>query len=147
MDVVLLKEVEKLGREGEIVKVSPGYARNFLIPQGLALLATPAQLKTMATIQQQRLRQRQRQQAAAEALKQKLEDRTLTLTLTLGEQDQAFGSITVHDLAEALAREGVAVEKHLIQLAEPIKALGAYEVSIRLHPDVTATLKLQVVKA
>jgi len=147
MDVLLLKDIEQLGKEGAVVRVKPGFARNYLLPRGLALPARPEHLRAM----EERTRQAQRKQARirkqADQLKQKLESRSLTLKLTLGERDTAFGSITTHDLQEALAQAGLSVDKHAIQLEQPIKALGIYEVPVRVHPEVTATLKLWVVKA
>ena len=147
MDVILLKDVEKLGTEGTVVHVKPGFARNYLVPCGLAVPATAQQLKAVAAAAQQRQRTSQRLQADAEALKQRLEGRPVTLTLTLGAEDKPFGSVTTHDVVEALARDGIVVDKHAVHLEEPIKALGAFEIPVRLHPAVTATLKLQVVKA
>ena len=147
MDIVLLKDVEQLGAAGAVVHVKPGFARNYLMPRGLALPATAQQLKAVEQAKQQRQAKVQRLRADAEALKRKIEGRSLTLTLTLGEHDKPFGSIAVHDVAEALAREGVPVEKHAIQLDQPIKALGIYEIPVRIQSDMTATLKLWVVKA
>lgn len=147
MDILLLKPVERLGAAGAVVQVKPGYARNYLIPSGLAVPATPQQLKALEQQARHRARKAERMQAEAEALKQALEGRSLTMTLTLGADEQPFGSITVHDLVDALRREGLAIEKSAIHLAQPIKTLGIYEVPIRLHPEVTATLKVWVVKA
>ncbi len=147
MDVILLKDVQTLGKEGTVVAVKRGYARNFLVPQGLALPATESHVKLVA--ERTRLAQvkAQRQQQQAEALKQKLETRSLTLKLNVGDEDKAFGAVTAHDIFQALTQEGLPVEKHAIQLAEPIKALGIYEVPIRLHANITATIKVWVVKA
>jgi len=147
MDVILLKDVERLGQEGSTIHVKPGFARNYLIPQGLAVPATAEQLKAVEARQRQRTRQLQQQQAAAEALKQKLESRSLTLKLTLGEGDKPFGSVTSHDILDALKRDGIEVEKRAIQLDEPIKTLGVYEVPVRVHAEVTAKVKVWVVKA
>ena len=147
MDVILLKDVEKLGAEGAIVHVKPGFARNYLVPTGLAVPATPDQMRSIESAKQQRAKKAQREQGQAEALKRRLEAHSLTLTLTLGADDQPFGSITVHDIAEALASLGLPVEKHAIGLETPIKGLGVAEVPVRLHPAVTATLKVSVVKA
>ena len=147
MDVVLLKDVEKLGTAGTVVQVKPGYARNYLVPSGLAAPATPQQLKALEATARQRDQQTQRLRGEAEALKRQLESRSLTMKLTLGEEDKPFGSVTAHDLAEALLREGIPVEKHAIHLEQPLKALGAYEVPVRILSDVTAILKVQVVKA
>ena len=147
MDVVLLKAIDKLGAEGAVVHVKPGYARNYLIPRGLAVSATAQQLKTAETIRQQRTRKLQRMKVDAEAVKQKLESRSLTLKLNVGADDKPFGSVTTHDIVEALKHEGLAIEKHAVQLEEPVKTLGVYEIPVRIHPEVTATLKVWVVKA
>jgi large subunit ribosomal protein L9 len=147
MDVILLKDVEKLGVEGAIVHVKPGFARNYLVPAGLALPATPERMQAVESAKQQRARQARREQEQAEALKRRLESRSLTLKLALGAEGQSFGSITAHDIAEALAGEGLPVEKRAIGLEAPIKDLGIVEVPVRLHPAVTATLKVWVVKA
>ena len=147
MDVVLLKDVEKLGAQGTVLHVKPGYARNYLLPLGLAVPATPQQLKAVEALARQRLQKTQRIHAEAQMLKRKLESRSLTLKLTLGEDDKPFGSVTTHDLVEALAREGLEVEKHAIHLEQPIKTLGIYDVPVRVHPQVTATLKVWIVKA
>ncbi len=147
MDVVLLKDVEPLGAEGAVVHVKPGFARNYLLPRGLAAPATPAQLKTAAENTRQQSRKLERARGAADTLKRQLEATPLTLTLTLGEDEKAFGSVTAHDIAEALTRAGFAVEKRAIRLAQPIKGLGAYDVPVKVHADIIAILKLTVVKA
>lgn len=147
MDVVLLKDVERLGTEGTVVCVKPGFARNYLLPRGLAASATAQQLKAVEATMRQRSREAGRIKAEAEALKQKLEGRSLTLKLSLGADEKPFGSITLNDIREALQTEGFEVEKHAIQLKQPIKGLGVYEIPVRLHPDVTATVKVSVVQA
>ena len=146
IDVMLLKAVETLGQEGQVVRVRPGYARNYLLPSGLAVPATASQLKAAAERQRQRERAAQRLAADASALKRKLEGRALTLTLTVGEDAQPFGSITAHDLAEALRQDGVPVEKSWIQLEQPLKTLGAFEVPVRLSGGLTAQLHVRVAK-
>ena len=147
MDVVLLRDVERLGPPGRVVTVKPGYARNYLIPHGLAAPATPQQLKALEQQQKHRDQKAARIKAQALSLKGRLESRGLTLKLSLGEGHKPFGSITVHDILLALAEDGVTVDRHAIQLEEPVKALGIYAVPVRLHPEVTATLKIWVVKA
>jgi large subunit ribosomal protein L9 len=142
-----LSNVERLGKPGAVVKVKPGFGRNFLIPRGLALPATPAHMRDVEERARQAQGKAQRLRKQAESLKQKLEARSLTLKLTLGEGGAAFGSISVHDLAEALAQDKRPVDRAMIKLEEPIKSLGIYEVPIRLHADVTAALKVWVVKA
>ena len=147
MDLILLKDVERVGKEGTVVHVKAGFARNYLLPRGLALPASPHHLKAVEERKRQTQAKAQRLHHDAEGLRQKLESRSLTLKLTLGEQDQAFGAVTAQDITQALAQEGLSVDKHAVLLESPIKALGIYEVPIRLHPDVTATLKVWVVKA
>lgn len=147
MDVMLLKDIEKLGAEGAVVHVKPGFARNYLLPQGLAAAATPDRLKAAEAAKRRRLEKDQQAREAAAALKRRLESRALTFTLNVGDDGAPFGSISVHDLAEVLAREGHPVEKHRIQLEQPLKTLGTFDVPVRLHPDVVATLKVLVTKA
>ncbi len=147
MDVMLLKDVERLGMEGALIHVKPGFARNYLLPQGLAVAATPDRLKAAEAAKRRRLEKDQQAREAAAALKRRLESRALTFTLNVGDDGAPFGSISVHDLAEALAREGHPVEKHHIQLEQPLKTLGTFDVPVRLHPDVTAAVKVVVTNA
>jgi large subunit ribosomal protein L9 len=147
MEVVLLQDVTPLGAQGTVVQVKPGFARNYLLPRGLAAEATPLHLKRVEELAQSRARKAERLKTQALALKRAMEARSLTLKLTVGESDKPFGSISAHDLAEALREAGLAVEKSAIQLEQPIKTLGVFEVPVRVHPDVSATVKLWVVKA
>ena len=146
MDILLLKDVEHVGVQGTVVQVKPGFARNFLLPQGLAVPATEQQLKAA----QERHRQHQvkvdRIKTQAELVKRQLEGRSLTLKLSLGEDDKPFGAITAHEILDALKREGFELDKHALHLEQPIKSLGIFELPVRLQADVTATLKLWVVK-
>ena len=146
MDVVLLTHVDKVGIEGATVQVKPGFARNYLIPRGLAVAATAEQLSALQARTRQRAKQQERSRAQAEALKQQLDSRSLTLRLAVGADDKPFGSVTAHDILDALAREGLVVEKHALKLQEPIKTLGVFEIPVRLTADVTATVKVWVVK-
>ncbi len=146
MEIVLLQDVERLGAQGAVVSVKPGFARNYLIPCGLAAAATTHQLKLAQEVTRQRTQKAQRLKEQAEALKRTLEQQSVTLTLSVGEDEKAFGSVTAHDIVEALARAGHAIEKHAVRLEQPIKALGIYEVPVRVHADVTATVKVRVVK-
>jgi large subunit ribosomal protein L9 len=147
MDIILMKDMEALGRAGAVVRVKPGYARNYLLPRGLAVAATPQHLRAVEDTRRQRAAQDQRAKTEAEAVKRKLEGQALTLKLSVGEDEKPFGSVTVHDIVEALKQQGLDVEKHAIRLEEPIKTLGVFGVPVRVHPDVTATLKLTVGKA
>ena len=149
MDVVLLTDVETLGAAGAVIHVKPGFARNYLLPRGLAALATPQVLSGIAATQRRRDAKAQRAQAEAEALKRKIEGRPLTLKLSLGVDDKPFGAITTHDVLEALTKEhaGMTLEKHAVHLEQPIKTLGMFEIPVRLDAHVTATVKMWVVKA
>ena len=147
MEVVLLKEIKRLGTEGAIVSVKPGFARNYLIPNGMAALATAQQLKALDQVKQHRNQKAAREKDHAEQLKRRIEGRSLTLRLKLGEGGKPFGAITVNDIVEELAKGQMKIDRHAIKLDEPIKTLGFYETAVRLHPEVTATLKLVVSKA
>ncbi len=147
MDIVLLQSVDRLGAEGDVVCVKPGYARNYLIPSGLAAWATVSTVKAVEETKRRRQQKIEKVRAQAETLKGKLEGRSLTMKLTLGEDDKPFGAISPHDIVEALGNEGLTIEKHALHLEEPIKRLGIFEIPVRLHPEVTATLKVWVVKA
>jgi large subunit ribosomal protein L9 len=147
MDVVLLTDVERLGAQGQLVRVKDGYARNFLLPKRLAAEATPAALARLQAAQRLRERQAKRLQGEAEALKRRIEATSLTLKLSLGADERPFGSVSAHDIIGALQAEGLALEKHALRLEEPIKTLGIYEIPVRLPAELTATLKVWVVKA
>jgi len=147
MDIVLLKDIEKLGGEGEVVRVKSGYARNYLLPLGLAVNATPAQIRAAEETKRQRQQKVQRATEDADALKRKLEGQSVTLKLKVGAEDKAFGSVTAHDIANELHKAGFVLDKHAVQLEQPIKALGNYDVSVRVHPSLSATVNVTVVKA
>ncbi|MBI5167752.1 MAG: 50S ribosomal protein L9 [candidate division NC10 bacterium] len=147
MKLILLGEVAKLGKTGDQVEVADGYARNFLLPRGLAIEATPSNLK--AWERQKLLGQSREARAKREALAlaERINAISVTIQCQTGEQDKLYGSVTNLDIGNALAQEGIEVDRKKIALPEPIKTLGLYTVSIRLHPEVTAELKVWVVKA
>ena len=147
MELILLQDVDKLGKQGSVVNVKPGFARNYLIPQGLALNATAAARKDWETRQRQTQHKQDRLLQQAEELKQRLENLVLTLTLAVGAAQTAFGSVTIHDLLKALAKEGITLDKHAVRLSGSIKTLGSHHVPVRVHPGVTATLNVSVVPA
>ncbi len=146
MEVILREAVEKLGHPGDIVKVSAGYARNFLLPRGIAYEATPGNKKR---IEQEKARleaaENQRREAAEEFAK-KLEPISLTFAARVGEEGKLFGSVTASDIAHQLEAQGFKIEKRQIELSEPIKALGMYKVAVRLHADVHPEIKVWVIK-
>ena len=146
MEIILRQGVENLGKPGDVVKVKSGYARNYLLPHGLAYEATPGNLKR---IQQERDRldaAENERRAAASTIAEKLEQVSLTFSARVGDEGKLFGSVTNSDIAAQLEAQGFHIEKRLIDLHEPIKALGVYRVPIRLHADVRPEVRVWVIK-
>jgi len=146
MQIVLKEDIDKLGRRGEVVKVADGYARNYLLPLGKALPATPGNLKVIEREKRRYVVRLSKEKEETEALSGRIQALSLTIVRKVGEGDMLYGSVTSGDIAEALSKDGVVVDKRRIQLAEPIKSLGIYTIPIRLHPEVTAEVKVWVVK-
>lgn len=145
MKVILLENVKKLGSKGDIVEVSDGYGRNYLIPRGLAVAADASNLKQLQHEKQVEQRKEARALQEAQELKQRLEGMSFTLGVKSGEKGRLFGSITSGDIAEAVKKQaGVEIDRRKIELPDPIKSVGEYSVSVRLHPKVTAQLKVVV---
>jgi len=146
MKVILLEDVDHLGQSGDIVTVKPGYARNYLLPQRLAAAATSRNIKMM----EHKLREIQHKidvaKAEAAEIKNRLEKLSVTVAKASGENDKLFGSVTNKDIEQALGKEGVKVDRRRIIIDEPIKALGVYTVSLKLHGGDKAEFKLWVVK-
>ena len=146
MEVILREHVDHLGRRGDVVKVAPGYARNYLLPRKLALPVTEGNRrqidgeKKVAEVREAEERQQ------AEAFASRLAQAEIVIARRVGETDALYGSVTTADIAEALASKGLEVERRKIQLSEPIKQLGEFAVPVRLHRDVNADVKVQVVK-
>ena len=146
MEVILRQAIENLGKPGDVVKVKPGYARNYLLPRGLAYEATSGNLKR---IQQERDRleaAENERRNAAQSFAEKLEQVSLTFSARVGEEGKLFGSVTSADIAQQLEAQGFTIEKRQIDLHEPIKALGVYKVPIRLHADVKPEIRVWVIK-
>lgn len=146
MRIVLRENVEKVGRRGEVVKVADGFARNFLLPKKLALEATDANLKRIEQERKVREVHEAKEKQEFQALASRLSQLSLTAVRKVGENEALYGSVTNSDVGELLEKEGFSVDKRKILLDEPIKALGIYEVPVKLHPEVTATVKVWVVK-
>ncbi len=144
--VVLQQEVDHLGASGDVVRVRRGYARNFLIPRGLAVPATPAsmarvdELKRLAAVRATELLARAKEAAT------KLEAVSVKISRVVGDDNKMFGSVTTKDIEEAYKAKSIEVERRKLTLKEPIKTLGLHEVSVKLHADVTASLRVEVVK-
>lgn len=146
MEVILNKDVAAIGKTGQIVKVKEGFARNFLFPQNLAKPVTPGSLKILEQEKQIRFAQSAEQKAQAIELQKRLDNFSLTISALAQDEEKLYGSIGPHDISEALKNEGFFVNKNNINLIDPIKSLGIYEIQVKLHPEVTAKLKLWVVK-
>ena len=146
MKVILLDDVAKLGRRGEVRDVSDGYARNFLIPKKLALSATAGNLTNLEHIKKQQDAKAGRIKDDADAVRARIESLAYEERRQASEEGKLFGSVTSQDIADFLGRNGVKVERRRITMDEPIKTLGETSVAIRIHPEVTAHLKVTVVR-
>jgi large subunit ribosomal protein L9 len=145
IEVILREDIKTLGRAGEMVRVKPGYARNYLLPQGLAYEATEGNQKRIAAETRVRTARNQAERTEAERFAATLREVTLTLAGKAGVEGKLFGSITSQDIADALARQGYTVDRRKIELDHPIKTTGAHSVAVRLHPEVNAELRVSVV--
>jgi large subunit ribosomal protein L9 len=146
MQVILRERLDNLGNAGEVVDVKPGYARNYLIPQGLAYEATSANVRR---IESERTRQAQKDTATLNEARERaktIEGISLTFHARAGQEGKLFGSITSADIAEKLAEQGVQIDRRSIELEEPIKALGVTSVPVRLHPQVHPEIKVWVIQ-
>lgn len=146
MEIILIKPLRDLGEEGDVIKVAPGYARNYLIPQGFAIAASKSSLKRIDEIKQTKINRELKEKTQAEKLAESLANVSCTIARQVGEDDKLFGSVTSQDIAKALEQEGVEVDRRKILLDEPIKELGVFSVDIKLHQEVIGTLKVWVVK-
>lgn len=144
IEVILREDVKPLGRAGEMVRVKPGYARNFLLPQGLAYEATEGNRKRIAAETRARTNREDAERSEAQRFAATLGEVTLSLSGKAGEEGKLFGSITSQDIADALVRKGHTVDKRRIELEHPIKTVGQHAVTIRLHPEVHAELRVSV---
>jgi large subunit ribosomal protein L9 len=147
MEVILLERIERLGKMGDVVKVKPGFARNYLLPQKKALRATPDNLKYFESqrAQLEAVNLAHRTDAASTA--QRLDGQSIVLLRQAGESGQLYGSVTTRDIVEGLAGAGFSIERRMIALSTPIKALGIYPVRVALHPEVSATVSVNVAKS
>lgn len=146
MEIILRADVQHLGKIGEIVKVKDGYARNYLLPKGLAYPATEANKKKIAYEGERLAKQQASEKSAAEAEAAKIADVELTFTVKVGEEDKLYGSITASDIQRKLEELGIHVDKRKIDLADPIRELGEFRVGIKIHPEVRPEVRVTVVK-
>jgi large subunit ribosomal protein L9 len=145
IEVILREDIKTLGKAGEMVRVKPGYARNYLLPHGLAYEATEGNKKRIAAETKARSTRHQAERADAERAAATLSGVQVRLTGKAGEEGKLFGSITAQDIADELGRQGHQVDRRRIELEHPIKTLGEHMVSVRLHPDVHAEVRVSVV--
>ncbi|MHB2147543.1 50S ribosomal protein L9 [Calditrichota bacterium LG25] len=146
MEIILRQDYQNLGKTGDVVKVKDGYARNYLIPKGIAYIATKENKKRLENELKVKSLRVEKEKLAADELAKKLANVSCTIPVQVGEEDKLFGSVTSQNIADALAAQGINVDRRKIQLEEPIKSLGIYSVPIKLHPEVEATVKVWVVK-
>lgn len=147
MKVILRQEVEKLGAMGEVVTVKDGYARNFLIPRGMAYYAAPKALRLLEAEKKQYQSRMEKLKMEAELLSSKLSEVQITIPMQVGEEDRIFGSVTNQMIAQELADRGHNIDRRSIIMDEPIKSLGIFDVKVKLHPEVMATIKVWVISA
>jgi len=146
MEVILREEIEKLGRRGDVVKVAAGYARNYLLPKRLAVAANESNKKIVEQEKQAYLRRESKEIGDANDLAKMMATVEVTIAQKAGENDQLFGSVTAQDIAAALERAGYTIDRRKVNLAEPIKSLGDYKVTVKLHREVSIELPVHVVK-
>ncbi len=146
MRIILLESIENLGRKGEIVNVKDGYARNYLIPKGFAIKVTESNIKMIQEKQKKLEKEREKEIKTVEDLKNRIESLKLTFYKRAGEEDVLFGSVTSAEIEEKLKEEGIEIDKKKIVIKEPIKKLGEHEVEVKVHPEVRAKLKIEVLK-
>ncbi len=146
MEVILRERVEKLGTRGDVVKVSDGYARNYLFPKKLAVLATPANKLRIEQEKTVAVRREAKEKQEAEALAQQLAQVSIQLSRKVGEHEVLYGSVTAMDIAEALEARGFKIDKRKIELEDHLKSIGQYSVPVKLHREVTVPINVEVVK-
>ena len=146
MEVILREEVEKLGRRGEVVRVAAGYARNFLLPRRLAVAATESNKKIVEQEKHAHLRREAKEIGESQELAKMLAALEITIAQKAGENDQLFGSVTAQDISNALEKQGYSIDRRKVHLDDPIKMLGDFKVSVRLHREVAVELPVHVVR-
>jgi len=146
MEVILREEIDNLGRRGDVVKVAPGYARNYLLPKRLAVAANESNKKIVEQEKQAYLRRESKEIGDANDLAKMMATVEVTIAQKAGENDQLFGSVTSQDISAALEKAGYTIDRRKVNLAEPIKALGDYKVTVKLHREVTVELPVHVIK-
>jgi len=147
LEIILLKDKEKLGEAGDTVEVADGYARNYLIPQGFALKATDSNIKKFKEIERQRNIQEQRKKEQSKELAEQIKSLSITIPVKVGEQEQVYGSVTKQDIAEQIQDKGYDIHESNIKLDDSIKSLGIYEVPVSLEGGINTEVKVWVIKS
>jgi large subunit ribosomal protein L9 len=146
MKVILRKNFDQLGKVGDVLSVKDGYARNYLIPRGIAYQATAGNIRSLEEEKKQIIKREAKELEAAQNLSAELEKVSVTIPVKVGEEEKIFGSVTTQMITDALKEKGFDIDKRKIEITEPIKALGIYTVSVKLHPSVAAAVKTWVVR-
>jgi large subunit ribosomal protein L9 len=146
MKVILKEDIKKIGKMGQIVDVADGFARNYLVPKGLAVEANTKNIRSVEHEKKIVHEKARKVKDSAQDLSSKISAMTITIKVKAGEEGKLFGSVTTMDIAEALNSEGIEIDKKRISLEEPIKRLGSYSVSVKLHPEVSVQLNIQVIE-
>ena len=146
MKVILKENVESLGKTGDMLKVTDGYARNFLIPRGLAIEAIGKNIKSLEHEKRLIAQKAEREKKKAESLLEKFSDVTCTIVKRIGEQDKLFGSVTTKDIEKSLREQGIEIDRKNIVFEKPIEELGIFEVGIKVHPEIIAKIRVWVTK-
>lgn len=146
MKVILREDIPELGNCGDTITVKTGYARNYLMPRNLAIPATKGNLRAVDNLKQQNDLRDKKNRREAEKVRDSLGKLSLTAELVTGEEDKVFGSVTTHNIAELIEKEGMSIDRRLIRLDDPIKSLGLFTIKVKLAKDVEAAIKLQVIK-
>lgn len=146
MKIILRQNYDNLGSTGDVLVVKDGFARNFLIPQGIAVVATKKNIRILEEEQKMSVHRDQKDKRQSELLAQELEKISITATVAVGEEDKVFGSVTSQTIVELLSKKGYEIDKRKVVLDEPIKALGVYSVPIKLHSEIEAKIRVWVVK-
>ena len=146
MEVILLKDLEGLGSEGEIVKVKPGFARNFLVPKGIALRASKSNLAVAEERKRINEAKENRAEKANQVLIDKLAKTNITIEVQVGEEERIFGSVTTQDIQKSLEEKGITIDRSCILMEEPIKSLGVYNIPVKITVDLESEIKVYVIK-
>ncbi len=146
MKVILRKDHDKLGKLGDVVDVKDGYARNYLLPRNVAFMANAGNLRALEEEKKQHVERKAKEQHQAEKIASELEKLSITLKMKVGEDEKLFGAVTSQMIADAIQEKGMSVDKRIIELDEPIKALGIYTVNVKLHTNVAGKVKVWVVR-